>query len=133
MINAFFNLLTGGLLDKVLGYLQTREAAKLAALSSEQRHAHDLRMAYRQDAKEIRLATAGFWEMRLLTALIAFPFVGHLWSVWLDTQFKLGWKIDKFPEPFASWEGAILLSFFGVAGAVGVGRAVAGSIALRRR
>jgi hypothetical protein len=133
MWTALLNILTGGLLDKVLGYFQQREAARLNAMSTDQRHAHELKMAARQDAKEIRLATAGFWEMRVITVLIAAPFVVHLWLVGIDTNWPQPWDVAKWPAPFDEWEGAILLSFFGVAGAVGVGRAVAGSIALRRK
>lgn len=51
----------------------------------------------------------------------------------MDTQFKLDWEVDKFPTPFDEWEGAVLLSFFGLVGAVGVGKAVAGAIAYRGR
>lgn len=74
---------------------------------------------------QVRLASIGFWEQRLLAFLIAFPFVFHLWSVWLDTQFKLNWKIDAFPTPFNEWQGAILLSFFGISVAAIGGVAIA--------
>lgn len=68
----------------------------------------------RRGAREIRLATAAFWEMRLITFIIAACFTSHLVLVTLDTNFKLGWMVNKFPMPFAEWEGIILLSFFGV-------------------
>ncbi len=84
-------------------------------------------------SQQVRLATSGFWEMRLITFLIAFPFVAHLWWVWLDTQFKFGWRVNAFPDPFDKWEGAILLSFFGI-GVVGMGiKAVASAVIARRR
>lgn len=78
---------------------------------------------------QVRLATAGFWEMRLITFLIAVPFVVHLWLVAYDTltsgtRFEIiGWNVAAFPAPFNEWEGAILLSFFGIyaAGKVGMG------------
>lgn len=85
------------------------------------------------NAKEVRLATAGFWEMRLLTVAIALPFVAHLWGVWLDTQFGFVWSVSAFPEPFNEWQGAILLSFFGIAGGVGAVKAFAGAWAYRGR
>lgn len=68
----------------------------------------------RRLAQEIRVATSGFWEMRLITFIIAMCFTLHLVLVTLDTCFALGLKIAKFPQPFDQWEGAILLSFFGV-------------------
>lgn len=74
----------------------------------------DAELAARRSAREIRLATSGYWEMRVLTFLIALPFVVHLNMVALDTSFSLGWGIPAFPKPFDEWEGKILLSFFGV-------------------
>lgn len=81
---------------------------------------------------QVRLATAGFWEMRLITFLIAIPFVFHLWTVWLDTQFNFGWKINAFPSPFNEWQGAILLSFFGIYAAGKVGMGLVSSLAARK-
>jgi hypothetical protein len=81
---------------------------------------------------QVRLATAGFWEMRLITFLIAVPFVFHLWTVWLDTQFQFGWKIAAFPSPFNEWQGAILLSFFGIYAAGKVGMGLVSSLAAKR-
>jgi hypothetical protein len=120
------------LVEKITGALGATASAEATAAANVQIAAINARVAQMQSAKEIRLATAGFWEMRLMTFLIASPFVFHLWSVWLDTQFHLGLRLDKFPSPFDQWEGAILLSFFGVS-VVGVGiKAVAGAIAFRR-
>lgn len=67
-----------------------------------------------RNATQIRRETAGFWEMRLVTFIIAGCFSFHLLLVTLDTCFRLGWKIPAYPAPFDEWQGAILLSFFGV-------------------
>lgn len=77
-------------------------------------------MEARRQAADIRKQTAGYWEMRLITAIIAGCFALHLVLVTLDTCFALGWRIAKFPAPFDEWEGTILLSFFGVQ-AIGMG------------
>lgn len=107
----------GGVLDKLLkAYEKHQDTAveqdKTRAKVLEAQIASELERV--RLSNQVRLATAGFWEMRVITFLIAFPFVAHLWSVWLDTQFKLGWKVFEFPKPFNEWQGAILLSFFGV-------------------
>jgi hypothetical protein len=81
---------------------------------------------------QVRLATVGFWEMRLITFLIAVPFVFHLWTVWLDTQFRFGWQVTAFPSPFNEWQGAILLSFFGIYAAGKVGMGLVQSLAGRK-
>ena len=100
----------------------------------------DAEIDARRNARDIRLATAGFWEMRLLTFLIAAPFIWHLWMVFLDTAF--GWYrlncwfqegvgtvcgVPAFPSPFKEWEGAILLSFFGVQVGLSMTQAIVGA------
>ena len=123
----------------LVGQLTKAYEAKLKAANETEKLIADVaikdierQMADRAAAKEIRLATAGFWEMRLITVLIAAPFVLHLNLVALDTCFKLGWRIPAYPAPFDQWQGAILLSFFGVH-VVGQGiTALAGAIRGRR-
>ena len=84
-------------------------------------------------AVEIRKKTAGFWEMRLLAFLIAAPFVLHAGAVGIDTTFGfIDWGIPPYPPPFDEWEGAILLSFFGVYGLVKGGLAAAALLTTRR-
>jgi len=83
-------------------------------------------------AAEIRKASIGFAEMRVLSFLIAAPFALHAGAVGLDTIFGFGWGIAAYPPPFDEWEGAILLSFFGI---YGVGRgaaAIAAAIGSRK-
>lgn len=113
--------------------------ARLDAANASDRIAADLAIREieagieaRKRAHELRLATSGFWEMRLLTFAIALPFVAHLWAVWLDTQFRLGWKIPKFPAPMDEWQGAILLSFFGIYTLGKAVQSVGTAVAMRR-
>lgn len=127
------NLLTGGLPEKLLNAWQVGEARKYDALNEAAKRDYSERMQQRADMKEIRLATANFWEMRLLTFLIALPFVGHLWFVAFDTLWPQVWNVEAFPNPFNDWEGQILLSFFGIAAASGIGKAIAGAIAVKRK
>jgi len=110
-------LITGPLIGAMLNAYKLR----LQAESAEQKviaeaAIEDIRrqIADREAAKEIRLATATFWEMRLVTALVAGCFALHLALVTLDTCFALGWRVAAFPKPFDEWQGTILLSFFGV-------------------
>jgi len=114
---ALVRFITGDLSGKLLAAYQ----AKLNAANDEQRIVADVavkdieaRIEARRQASEIRKQTSGFWEMRLITALIAGCFTLHLVLVTLDTCFKFGMGIPKFPPPFDEWQGTILLSFFGV-------------------
>jgi hypothetical protein len=69
--------------------------------------------AARQSAKEIRLATADFWEMRLAVALVAIPTALHYAAIVFDSIYNLGWNVQPLPAPFDEWGGIILLSPFG--------------------
>lgn len=84
----------------------------------------------REAMKEVRLATAGFAEMRVLAFFIALPFVVHLNAVGLDTVFQLGWRIPKFPPPFDENGWKIMLSYFGLYGGTKIASSIIG--ALRR-
>lgn len=135
MIWKVLNWVTGSL------FSQLRQAyeAKLTAANDTQRLIADVaikdierQMAARTEAKEVRLVTSGFWEMRLITAVIAGCFTLHLVLVTLDTCFSLGWRIPAYPAPFNEWQGAILLSFFGVQVAGQGFRALASAIRGRK-
>lgn len=118
MLIVILNWLSGGLLDKILGHARESDRMRIEAMTSAEQRAHEERLAAQTNAKEVRLATAGNWEMRLLTFAIALPFVAHLWAVWIDTQFLGGvWRVPKFPPPFDETGHAVLLSFFGLVGA----------------
>ncbi|HZP21436.1 MAG TPA: hypothetical protein VFB16_14670 [Bauldia sp.] len=139
VILAFLLKLVPGLTASVGEKVVDAYKAKLDAATSDRKIAADLAakeieatIAARQNAKEIRLASAGFWEMRLITALIAGCFTLHLVLVTLDTCFAFSWGIAKFPPPFDQWEGAILLSFFGVSVAERGMVAIAAAVSKRR-
>jgi hypothetical protein len=117
MWTAIIRWITGDL----VGQLTKAYQAKLQAENDTQKLVADATikqieadMEARRQAAEIRQQTAGFWEMRLVTAVIAGCFALHLLLVTLDTCFAFGWRIAAFPSPFDDWEGTILLSFFGV-------------------
>jgi uncharacterized membrane protein len=113
--------------------------AKLSAEQTDKKIAADLAAKHidaeiqaRANAKEVRLATAGFWEQRVITFLIAVPFVIHLLLVAVDTIFKVCSCVWPFPKPFVDWEGAILLSYFGLVGVTTGLNAIAGAVATRK-
>lgn len=117
MLSILLNWLGGGVLKTLT---DTYVKLKSSEVESERIKADvigkqiEAEISARQAALQVRLSTSGFWEMRLITAIIAGCFTLHLVLVTLDTCFGFGWRIAKFPPPFDEWEGAILLSFFGV-------------------
>ena len=114
MIALILNALTGGLLKAW--------QAKLTADSDEKRLIADAAIAdikaqseARQQAAQIRRETAGYWEMRVATAVIAWPTAAHYALVTYDTMdTSRNLAIPALPAPMDEWQAAIILSFFGV-------------------
>ena len=114
MIALILNALTGGLLKAW--------QAKLTADSDEKRLIADAAIAdikaqseARQHAAQIRRETAGYWEMRVATAVIAWPTAAHYALVTYDTMDTgRNLAIPALPSPMDEWQAAIILSFFGV-------------------
>jgi hypothetical protein len=121
---------SNGVLNTVLDFLKgradTQAQVTMAAITGE--------LEARKIARDVRLATAGFWEMRLITFIIAAWFTLHLSMVAFDTLTTgtrweiIGWNVAPFPAPFNEWEGAILLSFFGLAAATRVGTGILAAV-----
>jgi hypothetical protein len=135
MLSTILSWLTGGIIDSFTKPLVQAYEIKAKATNNHERLAADITikqlegdMQARQSAKEIRLATAGFWEMRALTFIIAFPFALHSALVGLDTVFDFSWEIAAYPKPFDEWEGTILLRFFAIQGGVTAIKALAWGI-----
>jgi hypothetical protein len=135
MMLKILSLITGSL----FGQLRQAYQAKLQAENETERLVADVaikdierQIEDRRAAKEIRLATVTFPEIRLLSFLAALPFIAHANAVGMDTIFKLGWRIPAFPAPFDEWQGRIILSFFGLqAGLTGIS-AIASAIRGRK-
>lgn len=114
MIAIILNALSGGLLKAW--------QAKLTADTDEKRLIADAAIAdikaqseARQQAAQIRRETAGYWEMRVATAVIAWPTAAHYALVTYDTMDTgRNLAIPALPSPMDEWQAAIILSFFGV-------------------
>jgi hypothetical protein len=117
MIGSIISAITGNVVGKLTeAYIKAKDSAveseRTRASVIETQLANELEA--QKLATQVRLATASFWEMRLITGTIAGCFTLHLALVTADTCFKLGMAIPAFPKPFDEWQGTILLSFFGV-------------------
>lgn len=117
MLTLILNALTGGLLKawetKVKADGESNKLIADAAIADIKRQ-----IEANREAAEIRKATAGFWEMRVATALVAWPLTFHMALVTYDTirtDIHLG--IPPLPSPMDDWQAAIILSLFGLQGA----------------
>lgn len=132
MITTILNWLSGGVLDRVLGYFERTAQARRESLSEERKQAYANEQHIRETAKEVRLATAGFWEMRVLTAVVLFMFVSHLGLIWVDTMWPQPWDVEKFPSPIDEYEWQIILSLFGL-GVANRGISALATVLVQRR
>lgn len=145
MLGIILNFLGGS----VLGKLEDAYKDYLAAQNDAEKRVHEERievlkgqLQVAQNATAVRMATAGFWEMRFLAFLTGVTAVFHYALIGVGTTFAapLGWHfldwtlhIPPFPPPFDDYEGLIILSFFGLVGATNAAKSIAGAIALRNQ
>ena len=129
------SLLGGGAFRALTGQLQQAFAAYEAAQTDATRQAAQVEIqrlqgliAMQQQAANIRLATAGQWEMRLLVFLAGIGPVLHYLAVCTVSTwpgyFK-GWTVLALPAPMDQWEGYVILSFFGLGAINKIGALVA--------
>ncbi|MFO1183657.1 MAG: hypothetical protein U1E56_02570 [Bauldia sp.] len=141
MLGFLASLLGGPLVSGVLDAYK----ARLAAANSAEAHAVDLAkaevaaaIAARANAKEIRLATSGFFEVRALFFLIGFGFALHTFAVCCGTTLaplldRSSWllHIPALPTPLDAYEGQVIAFFFGSAVAMTGVQAIAAALARR--
>lgn len=111
------NFLFGSFSSSILEIIKIKENAK----NDEDRIKadlilEDLRNSYRLKAEAVafRKSTRNFIELRFLTFFIALPFAMHSFAVNLDSIFLFEWNVARLPEPYADYQGQIILWFFGL-------------------
>ncbi|MFO1185823.1 MAG: hypothetical protein U1E56_13730 [Bauldia sp.] len=141
MLGFLAALLGGPLVNGVLDAYK----AKLAATNSAEAHAVDLAkaevaadIAARANAKEVRLATSGFPEVRALFFLLGAAFVLHVGAICVGTTLQpllapSHWllHIPPLPKPFDEYEATVIAFFFGSAVAMTGVQAIAAALARR--
>lgn len=127
--------LIGGGVSAILKALSDAYEMKLKAdndhdkLVAEQNvKALEAELEARREVSRIRLETAGFWEMRLAVGIVGVATAAHYAAVVADSIFSFPWVVARLPSPMDEWEGAIVLSFFGLQAAVGLGGSIIRSL-----
>lgn len=134
------------ILVKVAGALIPALAPVADAVVAQRKQESEERQASARNAVEVRKATAGQWEQRLLAFIVGGVPTAHFAAIGIGTTFvapfkKLGhdvgwWEwllfVPPMPAPFDQYEGPILLSFYGLVGATMAFQKVAGAIAIRK-
>ena len=108
------NLLSGGLLDRVLDTVDKRIAAKT---DQDSLKADIIKEHYRTRADFMR--AGGLWLMLLFAIPLALWWGAViLYSIFwcAGCAFPQAWTIAALPPPLNEWAGAIVLAIFGVVG-----------------
>lgn len=118
------NFITGGLLDKVVGWFQTGLATlsntEIAKVQAQATVSTTLITA----ARDVEIADKGWWLTASMKPVAFYVFMLHVGAVVFDTTFKLHWGIPKLPEPYQTMEANVLYMCIGLAGAVGLFRII---------
>jgi hypothetical protein len=89
--------------------------ARLAAENDAERLAIDAQIEAMKIAQINRLATPDNPGLRAAIAIVALALSLHLAAVVTASVFPaLGWTVHALPPPMNDWQGAILLSLFGL-------------------
>lgn len=108
------NLLTGGVLDRVLDTVDRRVTAQT---DRDKLKADIISEHYRTRADFMK--AGGFWLMLIFALPLAFWWAAVLvYSVFwcANCMFPQPWSIAALPAPLDQWAGAIVLAIFGVLG-----------------
>ncbi len=141
MLGFLASLLSGPIINSLLDAYK----AKIASADSADAHAVELAkaeieadIAAKANAKEIRLATSGFPEVRALFFAFGFVFLLHVGAICVGTTFAPmlpagSWllHIPALPAPFDQYEAQVLGFFFGASVALTGVQAIAGALARR--
>lgn len=114
MIRWLSNLITGGLLNRVLDTIDSRVVADT---DREALKAEVIKQHYATRADFMR--AGGFWLMLIFAAPLAAWWTAVLvYSVlWCHgCAFPQPWSVAALPAPLDDWAGAIVLAIFGVIG-----------------
>lgn len=135
MIGAALAWLTGrgarALLKQLAGAVADREnaATEQARIAAHERvEIIKAELESQRVAAEVRKATAGQWEMRLIVFAAGFPAAAHFACVCLVSAFPgtfPGWTVHALPAPMDQWQGSIILSLFGLSAVKLIGAVVA--------
>lgn len=97
--------------------LSTIEVLELARLEADKKEA--------EQAKQIRIATKDFWEMRLAVGIVGISTSLHYGFTVIDHIYNFGWDIKPLPAPMDEWQQTIILSYFGYSATKTIAKTVA--------
>lgn len=103
------------LANGVIGYLAKRTDANLegfkAGAGADSERLKALLDAH-VEMSRLKAAQNSWWGAKLIVLVAGLPCAIHFAAIMLDSTFRFGWGIAKVPEPYSTYEWAVLQSFF---------------------
>lgn len=115
VLSGLLRLLSGGLLDQVVGLLRARQdregqrdrldtEAAMAAVQAE--------LEARRAAADIVRAEQGWWLTAMIRPLFVLPLAVWWAAVILDSIGRFAWSVAALPAPLDEWAGWIIAGYF---------------------
>jgi len=118
------NAVTGGLLDRLLGFagkatdaIASTERAKIASQTTIAQEAL-------KGSVEVSIADKAWWLTAAMKPAIFYLFLVHVGAIVLDTTFKLHLGVAKLPAPYDTMEANVIYMCVGLAGLMGLSRII---------
>jgi len=116
ILATILKFLSGGLLTKVVGYLETKEKYRN---SSEARKTEIVKKSIDAELEGRRLLTeqqrveSGSWFTHWIRPGFAWPILIYNAAIYADSLFHFEWDVQRVPEQQEKWAWIILVFYFG--------------------
>jgi hypothetical protein len=112
MIRLLTSIFGGGLAEQ----LRLAYQARLNAQTDSEKLAVEREIARLEGISAERARSSGFWEIRLVAFVAAFPAAAHAGAIAFVSTFpSIGWTVQAMPPVYADMQLKIILSLFGIA------------------
>lgn len=115
MFKWFINLVTGGLLDRLLSFGTTWLEKRNERIAIEREMFGDIvrhEIAAKMAARDVLLAEQGWWVTRWVRPLFAYPLIVYTWCIVADSVYFHSGAIQRLPDFLEEWYGWIVAAYF---------------------
>lgn len=111
----FLNLITGGILDRVLNFgtvwLEKRnERARIEREMFGDVVSHEIQA--KMAARSVLIAEQGWWVTAMIRPLFAYPLIIYTWAIVLDSIWFHSKSVWRLPDFLEEWYGWIIAAYF---------------------
>ena len=115
ILAVLLRLVSGGVLDKLIGHLQAQAASKVERerVSADVAIAHvKAELGRRQAQRDVLIAEQGRLVTSLMRPAFAYPLAVYYAAVIADSLFQFRWNVAALPAPIGEWSCWIISAIF---------------------